>query len=98
MHIFEAQQLTRPLDRHHPLAHRASADIASPIPDRTGMRSTQAHHGPLALGERLWAIVAYDLVRGSPSDSLVTPERSSPHPLLDQVLPCLEATPYMVRP
>src|SRR5712691_2289934 len=47
-----------------------------PIPDRTGMRSTQEHHLTPALGYRLLAIVAYDLVRGSPSDSIVTPDRS----------------------
>src|SRR4029450_4354471 len=46
-----------------------------PIPDRTGRRSLQEHHFTLALGYRLLAIVEYDLVRGSPSDSIVTPNR-----------------------
>src|SRR5262249_47091308 len=40
--------------------------LPRPIPDRTGMRSMQEHHFPLALGYRLLALVAYDLVRGSP--------------------------------
>jgi len=40
------------------------------------MRSTQEYHDTLALGEKLLAIVEYDLVKGSPSDSVVTPNLS----------------------
>src|SRR5262245_27139704 len=50
--------------------------LCRPIPDRPGRRRMQEHRFPLALGYRLLAIVAYDLVRGSLSDSIITPDRS----------------------
>src|SRR5262245_5850210 len=69
-----------------------------PISNWMGTSSTQAHHFTPALGERLLAIGEYDLVKGSLSDSIATPDQPYPDHHLDQMFPSLGVDLQMVRP